>query len=562
MKYLKIVLYILFSLVALSLWNKWQHDYAPAKKIETTIQNATANKVAAQQASELPSAVADHLNQAVGHVKHLSAPTTSSTPSTQTLTIKTDVLKLTINKLGGGIVEAQLLKYPLKQGQPEPIALLNNKAKSLYIAQSGLTNVPGLGNKPILYQSAKTSYQLANGQQQVKVNLTYQGQGGFKVTKTYILTKGSYAIGMNYQVHADNKAWQGRYYTQTKRRDYAGASKDHLLGFHTFFGIAISTPDDHYDKMSYKDLTESPLNQTIKGGWLAVIQHYFLSAWVPNAKEKFYYYSQALANKTYVMGILSQPINLKSGQQTQFGSQLYVGPEIATNLDQVSPYLHLTIDYGWLWFISVIIFWLLKHIYNIVGNWGWAIILVTILIKLIFYKFSETSYKSMAKMRALQPKLEQLKERFAGDKQQISKATMELYRKEKVNPLGGCLPILIQIPVFIALYWVLIESVELRQAPFILWIHNLAAPDPYYVLPIIMGGTMFLQQRLSPAPSDPMQAKIMMFLPVFFTVLFLKFPAGLVLYWTVNNGVSILQQWYITKRFKAGAYTKKKSKKK
>ena len=289
---------------------------------------------------------------------------------------------------------------------------------------------------------------------------------------------------------------------------------------------------------------------------------YFLWAGVPNSNENYYYYSQASANQLYVTGLIGPTITVLPGQQTSFGSQLYIGPEIASSLNVIAPHLGLTVDYGWLWIIAVGIFWLLKHVHNIVGNWGWAIVIVTLLIKLLFYKLSETSYKSMAKMRALQPKLEALKERCGNDRQQLSKATMELYRKEKVNPLGGCLPILVQIPVFIALYWVLIESVELRQAPFILWIHDLAAPDPYFILPILMGTTMFIQQRLSPAPPDPTQAKIMMFLPIVFTILFLQFPSGLVLYWTVNQGVSILQQWYITKRFERGAYkTENKPKK-
>jgi YidC/Oxa1 family membrane protein insertase len=269
-----------------------------------------------------------------------------------------------------------------------------------------------------------------------------------------------------------------------------------------------------------------------------------------------------MPNQVYVMGAIGQKQTVAAGATQVFGSKLYVGPEVASRLDKLAPHLSMTIDYGWLWFIAIIIFWLMKHIYDIVGNWGFAIIGVTILIKLVFYKLSETSYKSMAKMRGLQPKLNALKEKYADDKQAMSKASMQLYKTEGVNPLGGCLPILIQIPVFIALYWCLIASVELRQAPFILWIHDLSAPDPYYILPIIMGVSMFLQQRLSPKPADPMQAKIMMFLPVFFTFLFARFPAGLVLYWTVNNIISILQQWWITKRYEAGAYDKKKKKRK
>jgi YidC/Oxa1 family membrane protein insertase len=295
-------------------------------------------------------------------------------------------------------------------------------------------------------------------------------------------------------------------------------------------------------------MTKSSLDVDVTSGWIAMQQHYFLTAWIPVAESKNKFYTRAL-NGDYTIGAVSQPVTLTPGQQQTVGSRLYLGPEITDTLKAIAPGLDLTVDYGWLWFISGILFSVMKAINSVVGNWGWSIVLVTVLIKMAFYKLSATSYKSMASMRRLQPKLQALRERYGDDKVKISQATMELYRQEKVNPLGGCLPVIIQIPVFIALYWVLLESVELRQAPFILWITDLASSDPWHVLPVIMGATMLIQQKLNPAPPDPMQAKIMMFLPILFTALFWNFPAGLVLYWIVNNTLSIAQQWYITHKY-------------
>src|SRR3990167_1953261 len=460
MNYIRVILYFVFGLVALTLWNTWQHDYPATPQLSTTAELSTTDSTFAN-AAELPSDIANHLNM---------SSTTTLPISTQTpITIKTDVLAATIDPVGGNIVTAQLLGYPATLQSAEiPFTLLNNNADTLYIAQTGITNVPGL-NTEMSFTAPETQYQLLSGQNQLVVNLTWQN-AGLKVIKTYTFTRNSYAININYSViNNGNQVWQGRYYMQTKRRNFQeAATKDHLVGFHTFFGIAVSTPTKPYEKYSFNSLSDEPLTMTVKGGWLAILQHYFLSAWIPNPNGNYYYYSQQLDNQVYVVGLISQPLQVSPKQTVSFGSQLYIGPEIASQLETVAPHLGLTVDYGWLWIIAVAIFWLLKHVYSMVGNWGWSIVIVTLLIKLLFYKLSETSYKSMAKMRSLQPKLEVIKERCGGDRQQLSKATMELYRKEKVNPLGGCLPILIQIPVFIALYWVLIESVELRQAPFIL----------------------------------------------------------------------------------------------
>ena len=313
----------------------------------------------------------------------------------------------------------------------------------------------------------------------------------------------------------------------------------------TYFGAAIATPAKPFDKIAFKTIDEKSLNQEVKGGWAAMIQHYFITAWVPPKDAVSTYYTKKTSDGLYTIGMIGQPLVAAPGSSTSVEAKLYTGPAIADQLEKTSEGLKLTIDYGWFWFISDIIFWMMQKIYDVVGNWGWSIVLVTVVIKLMFYYLSAKSYRSMSSLKKLQPRIEALKQRFGDDKQKMTQATLELYREHKVNPMSGCLPILIQIPVFIALYWVLVESVQLRQAPFIFWIHDLSRHDPYYVLPLLMGVSMFLQQRLNPPPPDPMQAKIMMLMPIVFTFLFANFPAGLMLYWFVNNTLSFLQQWHV-----------------
>jgi len=369
------------------------------------------------------------------------------------------------------------------------------------------------------------------------------------VTKTFTFKPNRYDVVVDYQVsNQSNKAWAGNYYMQFTRSGVPPEKKGRFV-VSSFFGVALSSPEKSYEKHKFSKLSEAPINKNIKDGWLAMVQHYFLGAWVPNHDTDYHYYSQAGGDNIFKAGMIGPTINLQPNQSHAFQSNFYAGPKITKRLDKLSPHLWLTIDYGWLWFISLILFYVMDFVYKIIGNWGWSIIAVTILIKLAFYHLSSKSYKSMAGVSRLQPKIAALKERYGDDKQGMTKAMMELYRKEKINPLGGCLPILVQIPVFIALYWVLLESVQLRQAPFIFWIHDLSIKDPFYILPILMGLSMFVQQKLNPPPPDPTQAKVMMLLPVFMTVVFINFPAGLVLYWIVNNVLSIAQQWYIKEKY-------------
>ena len=315
---------------------------------------------------------------------------------------------------------------------------------------------------------------------------------------------------------------------------------------------AVSSPDKRYEKIPFDDMAQQDISRDVPGGWAAMIQHYFISAWIPPRDATNHFYTKALPGERYLVGLAGPTREVAPGSVADLGLELYMGPKNQDRLAQIADGLDLTVDYGWLWFIAQPLFWLLKWLHKLVGNWGWAIVLVTVLIKLAFYHLSATSYRSMANMRRMAPRLQSLKERYGDDKQRLNQAMMELYKKEKINPLGGCLPILVQIPVFIALYWVLLESVEMRQAPFILWIEDLSIKDPYFVLPLIMGVSMYIQQKLNPAPPDPMQAKIMMSLPFVFTIFFAFFPSGLVLYWVVNNILSISQQWYITRKIEAG----------
>ncbi len=468
--------------------------------------------------------------------------------SGQIITVKTDLMTAEINLDGGNLVQTALLKYPVSTQDKTPVNLLNTQANSFYIAQSGLVGQGLPTDSPLIFKSTQTQYIQTPGQS-LTVNLIYQNSNGLQITKQYIFEPGHYLIKVNYLIHNSSKTpWEGRFYGQLLRVPPVSENHNILMSYSTFTGVAYSAIDTRYSKLSFKNLAENNLKELTTGGWVSMVQHYFISAWIPQANQNNLLYSRQFEDNIYAVGIASPTMTVPSGATASTGASLYVGPTLSDQLKAAAPNLNLTVDYGWLWFISELLFWLMIHIQQYVGNWGLAIIAVTIVIKLVFYPLSAKSFRSMAKMRMLQPKLQELKQRCGDDRQAMGKATMELYQKEKVNPLSGCLPILIQIPVFIALYWMLMASVELRQAPFIFWIKDLSLRDPYFVLPILMGLAMFAQQRLNPAPADPTQAKVMMFLPVIFTLLFMGFPAGLVLYWIVNTGVGILQQWYVLRK--------------
>ena len=531
----RIVLYAALAVVSYSLWTHWQLDYPPQSLLShpTSIVDTTSDRPV------LSTNNMSHDNETPNDVPKL-------------IQVKTDVLNLSIDLKQGNIVSAELLDYPESvENKEKPFSLLQNTQEERYVANSSLFVVNGqkTENADAYYETDKSSYQLSQDQDNLTVTLTGKNSDGLLINKQFIFTKGSYLIQVRYTVQNESDTdWQGYMNTELLRNS-PKEDKSSIFHVGSYTGASYSYPGvSKYKKVNFNQMAKANLDVNAKGGWVAMQQHYFLSAWIPVENSSNTFYTRALGGD-YTIGAVSHPIVIKPQQKESIGAQLYLGPEITDVLKSIAPGLDLTVDYGWLWFLSSLLFSLMKSIYSFVGNWGLSIILVTLLIKLAFFRLSATSYKSMASMRKLQPKLLALRERYGDDKAKISQATMELYKQEKVNPLGGCLPIVIQIPVFIALYWVLLESVQLRQAPFVFWIHDLAMPDPYHILPVIMGMTMLIQQKLNPAPPDPMQAKVMMFLPIVFTGLFWNFPSGLVLYWIVNNSLSILQQWYITRKY-------------
>lgn len=542
--YLRIGLYVLLAFICFSLYQTWQTEHqAPADS------TAMAQPAFPDTMPRLPSAKT--VSTAIKPTSNPATPT--AIPANRIVHVKTNVLDVEIDTLGGDIISANLLKYSASLHNKTPVALFNNHPEKRYVAQSGLLSESGPDNDSgkALYKAEQPSYTLAEGQNELVVKLYWQNKEGVKFTKSFSFHRNNYEIDVAYQIdNHSSKLWAGNLYNQLLSTDTPPTNSQGFSNLTTYFGAAISSPEKHFQKITFKDMRQQQLNQSITGGWAAMIQHYFVSAWIPKKNTISTYYSHVTPEGLYAIGMIGPNLNAEPNQVTSVSTKLYAGPALADHLEKAAPGLQLTIDYGIFWFISVAVFWLMQKIHDVIGNWGWAIVFTTLIIKLLFYQLSAKSYRSMSMLKKIQPRLERLKEQYGNDRQKLTQATLGLYRQEKVNPMGGCLPILIQIPVFIALYWVLVESVQLRQAPFMLWIQDLTARDPYYVLPILVGLSMFLQQRLSPPPPDPTQAKVMMFMPVIFTVLFINFPAGLMLYWLVNNMLSFLQQWYIMRTVK------------
>lgn len=524
----RIILYAVLTFILYTMWNTWNAEHSPA------IQQKAAGHL-------LPAGL-----------DATQSNTTSATSISQTMAslepvlVQTKLVSVDINPVTANIQNLKLTQFPVSvEDKNKVIELLNSNQNEHYLANTTLMlNENGNWSAPVLKWKL-LSKDIAKTEQKVIFEANIDSQ--LSVQKTFVFDDKSYPIQIAYTLKNNSDKVIDAFINAEISRENPKESSAGLFQIGTFVGSSYSNPEGtHYQKLTFKDMNKANLNAPVKGGWVAMQEHYFLTAFVPPADNTSRFFTKA-QNNQYVIGLVSPKLSVAAGQTTTQQITLYAGPEDTETLAALSPSLDLTVDYGWLWFLSSLLFKLMKAIHSVVGNWGWSIILVTVLIKLAFYNLSASSYRSMANMRNLQPKLAALKERFGDDKAKLSQATMELYRQEKVNPLGGCLPIVIQIPVFIALYWVLIESVELRQAPFIGWIQDLSASDPYHVLPVIMGLTMLVQQRLNPTPPDPMQARMMMLLPVLFTGLFWSFPAGLVLYWIVNNTLSIAQQWFITR---------------
>lgn len=534
-----------------------EHSSAPSAVIDgVDKQETTAQETAAAGEEEFITPEGNDPATLTG-----TAETPSIPVSDHLITLKTDVIELQIDPVGGNLVEASLLDYDDSLGSEQPLKILQNNAQRTFLLESGLIGKNGFDSRrngtPPVYQTAKSNYELGNGETELMVDLVFTSDNGVKVTKRYSIARNSYEIKVDYLIDNQSDAvWEGNFSGKIVRDQSPDPTAQNSLGIKAFLGLVISTPDKPYEKFNFKDLASKPINQTVTNGWLAFLQHYFLTAWIP-AEDQANQYQTTRRGNLEIMGFVSPATIVAPGEIGEVSARAYIGPKIIDQLETVAPNLDRTVDFGFLFFIALPLYIVLNWFQSIVGNWGVAIILLTVLVKAVFFHLSATSYRSMGRMRAVAPQLARLRELYGDDRQRMSQEMMTLYKREKINPLGGCLPILVQMPVFISLYWVLFESVQLRHAPFMLWIHDLSVMDPYFILPILMGTSMFIQMSLNPTPPDPMQAKIMKLMPVVFTVFFLWFPAGLVLYWLVNNILSISQQWYITRKIEIEMASKK-----
>ncbi len=549
----RLILFAAFMLVSISLWQSWQPPQTQDNKV--AVPNNTDSKPQSENRDDMPSLPVSN-NSDTENQATVSIEPEKKIQSGRRLHVKTDVFNIEIDTIGGDIRRVALLDYPVNVNtDPSPVILMNDKSGLFYISQTGLLaaskDSPYAPDHKVQYQAEKLNYELGSNEQLI-IPLTWtSADGQFTLTKTFIFQPGKYEIKVEHKItNNSDLAWKGYLYRQFQRINVEDKNKSKFI--HTYTGAMVSKDGDGFEKIKFKDMLEKDFHSSNVGGWISFIQHYFMSVWIPPKESKENYYSRVTdrnsANPHYIIGTITSEKVVNPKQTLILKDSLFIGPKLQEHINDLAVGLDSTVDYGFLSVIAHPIYWLLTFIQGIVGNWGVSIILLTMVIKGLFYKLSEASYKSMAHMRKVAPRLKSIQEQHKDNSGEKNKAMMELYKKEKINPLGGCLPIVVQIPVFISLYWVLLESVEMRQADFMLWINNLSAPDPYYILPLIMGISMFVQQKLNPAPMDPVQAKVMMALPFIFTVFFSFFPSGLVLYWVVNNLLSITQQWYITKK--------------
>ena len=463
------------------------------------------------------------------------------------IAVVTDVLDLRIDPQGGDIVYAALPQHRMTLDSDRPYVLLSDSETRSYVARSGL-QLDGHSGR-IGFTPDSTSYRMSDDENRLEVDLAAE-VNGVDIIKRFSFERGSYAVDVHYYL-ANNteEPVTARFIGQLARDNSPDPSSGVAMGMSSYLGAAYSSPEDRYEKVDFDDIQRGRFNnRDVQGGWVAILQHYFVTAWVPPQNQQNLQYASTDSRDRNVAAFAGSVSTVAPDSEARLGATLYMGPKVQSYLEQVAPNLRLTVDFGWLWFIANPLFWLLDQIHGLIGNWGWSIVFLTIVVKLVMWPLSAKAYKSMARMRKLGPEMQRLKEQYGDDRQKMSQEMMKFYQKEKINPLGGCLPILVQMPVFIALYWMLLESVELRHAPFMFWIQDLSMRDPFFILPILMGASMFVQQMLNPTPPDPMQAKIMKMLPIVFTFFFLWFPAGLVIYWVVNNLISIAQQYVITRR--------------
>ncbi|WP_027965677.1 membrane protein insertase YidC [Halomonas halocynthiae] len=550
----RLFLLIPLALLAYLIIVQWNKDYGQpvtAHQAPPTVTNQQNSEPSGSADSALSAPSQPASNDGLAGSLPGQVPVQAATNSRDLIAITTDVLDLRIDPVGGDVVYAALLKHDQTQEGDQPFVLLNiptaNKGGSYYTAKSGLSLSDYKGR--IDYTSQEPEYRLAKGDDQLDVALT-ANINGVDVIKRFELERDSYAVKVSYHLANESETpVTARFIGQLVRDNSPDPSSGPKMGMKSFLGAAFSSPDTRYEKINFDDIQEGKVdNRDAKGGWVAMIQHYFTTAWAPPQNQQNLYYTSTDAQGRNLAVFAGPNVTVAPGSNADLEATLYMGPKVQKDLKEVAPNLELTVDFGWLWFIANPLFWLLEKIHSLIGNWGWSIVLLTVMVKAALWPLSAKAYKSMGRMRKLGPEMQRLKEQFGDDRQKMSQEMMKFYQKEKINPLGGCLPILIQMPVFIALYWMLLESVELRHAPFMFWIHDLSVKDPYFILPILMGASMFVQQMLNPTPPDPTQAKIMKMLPIVFTFFFLWFPAGLVIYWVTNNVISIAQQYYITRQ--------------
>lgn len=558
-------LYFALAIVTYLMLLQWQEDYPPvvndgaAQRQETQLPDTPS--VADLPGSANSTATADIPNSVPASTNSATAATTPAlvANSAGSVSVTTDTLNLEISLQGGDITYLALPQYLKQIDVPDdPFVLLENQPARTYVAQSGLIGPNGIdGENRATYQASNTSFVMPDNANELHVDLVHVTENGVTVTKRYTFQRDSYLITVSFIVNNQSSAtWQANLFGQIKRDNFDDPSSAGGFG-RTYLGFVTTAEDDPYLKIEFDDIDDGASSLDVNGGWIGFSQHYFITAWIPQSDTLNRFTTRKNSAGQYFGEFTSGTVSVAPNSTETLSAQYYAGPKDQYSLEEISPNLGLTIDYGFLWFLAAPIYWVLTRIDSFVGNYGFSIILLTLFVKGLLYKLSETQYRSMAGMRRLMPKMQQLKESYGDDKMKLQKATMDLYKKEKINPFGGCLPMLVQMPVFIALYWVLLESVELRHAPFIFWLNDLSVRDPFFILPLLMGATMYLQTSLSPTPADPMQAKVMKFMPIMMTGLFLMFPAGLVLYWFTNGALGILQQWYITRKIDADYAAKK-----
>jgi YidC/Oxa1 family membrane protein insertase len=518
-------------------WSNFQDDVAsqiPQQESELTIP----------QPSQLPNLETQQVNQLSDELPLLidtPAAVVETPVDARLVTVTTDAVEVTIDTLGGDIVQVKLLKHLTKMAEDggEPFTLLTRSSKNEYIAQSGLIGKNGTDTREGrgAYSTSASQFSLESNQSTLNVDLTLN-QNGVRLVKRFSFSRSGYVIGVSYLINNSGyEPWEATFYGQIKRDSHEPLVES-SGGIQPYLGAALREADKNFAKHDFSDIQDETVKSSIEGGWVAMVQHYFVSAWIPPGDQNNNFSLRKLSGQdVYLMGFTGEKINVAPGSYGEYTAQFYVGPKDQAKLEELAEYLDLTVDYGFLWMLAKPIFAAMKFIHEVVGNWGWSIILLTIGIKILLYPLSAASLRSMAKMRSLQPKMERL--------------------KEKVNPAGGCFPMLLQMPVFLALYWVLLESVEIRHSPWVFWIDDLSAKDPYFILPLVMGASMLLMQKLQPMPTDPTQAMVMKIMPIAFTFFFMIFPSGLVLYWTVNNLLSMFQQWYVNRQLASASAVKK-----